>query len=101
MVQQGIDEEIINQKLENELTNLDSTFHIGKESIDVEEEREFLSSYISSSTRRVLKFVRKNENDDSPALINQIRMCHSVISIILLECELNHFSNILNILIIN
>ena len=82
MAQQGIDEEIINQKLKNELTNLDSTFDIGKEPIDVEEERKFLSSYISSIIRRALKFVRKNENDDSPALINQIRMCHSVISIV-------------------
>ena len=31
MVQQGIYEEIINQKLKNELMDLDSTFDIGKE----------------------------------------------------------------------
>jgi hypothetical protein len=45
MVQQGIYEEIINQKLKNELMDLDSTFNIGKEPIDVEEARKILSSY--------------------------------------------------------
>ena len=64
MVQQGIYEEIINQRLKNELTNLDRTFDIGKEPIDVEEARKFLSSYISSVTRKALKFVRENENND-------------------------------------
>ena len=73
MVQQGIYEEIINQKLKNELMDLDGTFDIGKEPIDVEEARKILSSYISSVTRRALKFVRENENDDRTALSNQIR----------------------------
>ena len=94
MVQQGIYEEIINQKLKNELTNLDSTFDIGKEPIDVEEARKILSSYISSVTRRALKFVRENENDDRTALSNQIRMCNSIISILSKELDEEEFSSL-------
>ena len=94
MVQQGIYEEIINRKLKNELTNLDSTFNIGKEPIDVEEARKILASYISSVTRRALKFVRENENDDSTALGNQIKMCNSIISILSKELDEEEFSSL-------
>ena len=78
---------IINQKLKNELTNLDSTFNIGKEPIDVEEAWKILLSYISSVTRRALKFLGENENDDRTALSNQIRTCNSIISIMSQELD--------------
>jgi HKD family nuclease len=83
MLKQGIYEEIINQKLKDKLTALDiNTYHIGKERIDVEEARKLLSSYISVVTRKALKFVRDNESDDRQALINQIRTCNEIISIL-------------------
>ncbi|MBT2729816.1 DUF3427 domain-containing protein [Bacillus sp. ISL-75] len=83
MLKQGIYEEIINQKLKDKLTGLDiNTYHIGKERIDVEEARKLLSSYISLVTRKALKFVRDNESDDQQALINQIRTCNEIISIL-------------------
>jgi superfamily II DNA or RNA helicase len=82
MLKQGIYEEIITQKLKNELTDLDiETFDIGKEQIDVEEARKLLSSYISLVTRRALKFVREKDNQNShQALINQIRTCNEIIT---------------------
>ncbi|MEH7119001.1 DUF3427 domain-containing protein [Neobacillus vireti] len=83
MLKQGIYEEIINQKLKDELAGLDiNTYEIEKERIDVEEARKLLSSYISIVTRKALKFVRDNESDDQQALINQIRTCNEIISIL-------------------
>ena len=43
MMKQGIYEQIINQKLKNELADLDHTYEIGKEPLDVEEARKMLS----------------------------------------------------------
>jgi superfamily II DNA or RNA helicase/HKD family nuclease len=81
MVKQGIYEEIINKKLKDQLNGLDLTiFDIGKEQIDVEEARKLLSSYISLVTRKALKFIRENENDDQQALIIQIQTCNEIIS---------------------
>ena len=79
---QGIYEQIINQKLKNELRIFDTTYEIGTEPIDVEEARKVLSSYISQVTRRALKFVRKNESDDKAALLLQIKTCNSIIAIL-------------------
>lgn len=78
---QGIYEEIINQKLKHELSGLDTnTFEIGTEPIDVEEARKILSSYISLVTRKALKFVRDDVTDDQQALTNQIQLCNEIIS---------------------
>ena len=78
---EGIYEEIINQKLKNELLGLElDSYEIGKERLDVEEARKVLSTYISSVTRRALKYVRDNESDDHLALINQIQTCNEVIA---------------------
>lgn len=77
---EGIYEEIINQKLKNELLDLKPDFYdIGKERLDVEEARKVLSSYISFVTRRALKYVRDNESDDQLALFNQIQTCNEII----------------------
>ncbi len=80
MLKLGIYEEIINEKLRNQLTSLDSEdYDIEKERVDVEEARKLLSSYISDVARKALKYVRDNESDDHLALINQIRTCNEII----------------------
>ena len=95
MLKQGIYEEIINQKLKNELNQLsDESFDVGKEQIDVEEARKLLSSYISFVTRKALKFVRENENDDRQALINQIRTCNEIINILSEHLDEEEFSEL-------
>jgi superfamily II DNA or RNA helicase len=80
MLKQGIYEEIINQKLKEQITELDNTYDIGKEHLDVEEARKLLSSYISLVTRKALKFARDNETNDQQALINQIQTCNDIIT---------------------
>lgn len=83
MIKEGIYEEIINHKLKNEIAKLDiDSYEIGKEKIDTEEARKILSTYITAVTRRALKFVRDNENDDRQALINQIHTCNEVITLL-------------------
>nr|WP_221301841.1 DEAD/DEAH box helicase [Texcoconibacillus texcoconensis] len=54
-------------------------FEINKESLDVEEARKMLSSYISTITRRALKYVRDHVTDDKEALLEQIETCNSII----------------------
>ena len=77
MLKQGIYEEIITQKLKKDLTSLNlDDYEIGKEPIDVEEARKLLSSYISSVTRRALKYTRDNNSNDQEALLGQIRTCN-------------------------
>jgi HKD family nuclease len=83
MLKQGIYEEIISQKLNTELKELDlDTYELGKEKLDVEEARKILSSYISHITRRALKFLRDNEKDDTEALLEQIKVCNDIISLL-------------------
>lgn len=82
-MKQGIYEEIINTKLKTELATLDiDNYEVEKESLDPEEARKLLSSYISAVTRRALKFVRDNESDDRQALLDQIRTCNDVITVL-------------------
>ncbi len=81
MLKEGIYEEIINNKLKNELTRIGlDNYDIEKESIDVEEARKILSSYISNVTRKALKYIRDDKSDDREALLNQIRTCNEIIS---------------------
>ncbi|MEH7380440.1 DUF3427 domain-containing protein [Bacillus sp. JJ1533] len=83
MLKQGIYEEIISQKLKKDLANLDiEKYDIGKEPIDTEEARKLLSSYISTVTRRALKFVRDSQSDDQQALLEQIRTCNEIITVL-------------------
>ena len=93
MVKQGIYEEIINQKLKDELTHLDY-YEIGKEAIDVEEARKILSAYISAVTRRALRYVRENEDDDKTALSHQIKTCNSIISMLSHELSEEEFDTL-------
>jgi hypothetical protein len=83
MLKEGIYEEVINQHLKRELDKLGlDTYAVEKENLDVEEARKILSSYISTITRKALKFVGDNESDDREALLSQIHTCNNVISIL-------------------
>lgn len=93
-MKQGIYEQIINQKLKHDLSNLDESFDIGKEPLDVEEARKLLAAYISAVTRRALRFVRENETDDKVALLHQIQTCNSIISILSQELNEEEFKSL-------
>lgn len=84
MLKEGLYEEIINQKIKKDLSTFNlNTYEIGKERMDAEEARKLLSSYISAVTRRALKFIReKNESDNSQSILDQIKTCNEIISIL-------------------
>ena len=83
MVKEGIYEEIINEKLREELIQLEQKgYLIEKEAMDVEEARKILATYISSITRKALKFIRENKGDGKEALLDQIRTCNDIILIL-------------------
>lgn len=83
MLKEGIYEDIINYKLKKELASFDlDSYEIGKESIDVEEARKILSSYVTSVTRKALKYIRDFKSDDQEALLGQIRTCNEIISVL-------------------
>ena len=93
MLKQGIYEQIINQKLKNELGTFDTTYEIGTEPIDVEEARKMLYR-IFPGNRRALKFVRENESDDKIALFKQIKTCNSIIAILSQELDEHEFRSL-------
>lgn len=79
-MKQGLYEQLINKLTKDQLSALDpSLFQIGKESLDSEEARKLLSTYISAITRRALKIVREQADDDE-AVLAQVRTCNEIIS---------------------
>ncbi len=81
LFREGLYEEVISQKLRENLTLIErEEFDIGTEPIEVEEARKKLSAYISYVTRRALKLARDTESDDREALLRQIRVCNEIIS---------------------
>lgn len=81
LLPEGIYEQIINQKLKNELEAM-TDFQICTEKLDVEEARKVLANYISSVTRKALNYVRDDEKNDREALLKQIKTCNEVITIL-------------------
>ncbi|GAE34079.1 DUF3427 domain-containing protein [Halalkalibacter akibai] len=95
MLKQGIYEEIITKKLNSELTELNShTYELGKEKLDVEEAKKLLSNYISHITRRALAFIRDNEKNDANALLDQIRVCNEIVSLLSLKLDDEEFRSL-------
>lgn len=81
MLKQGIYEQIINQDLKQKLQQLNiNQYLIEKESLDVEEAKTILSTYISSIIKKALRFIREsNKKDDKEALLSQIKVCNELI----------------------
>lgn len=82
MIHQGIYEQIINEEIKERLKALDiDRYLIEKEPIDVEEAKTLLSNYISSATKKALRFVREKNNklEDKDALVSQIKVCNEII----------------------
>jgi len=95
-LKQGIYEEIINDKIKNELSELpNDEYIIEKESLDVEEAKKALASYISTVTRRALNYVRDEEKSDSKeALLKQIQTCNSIIQTLSYHLDEEEFQSL-------
>src|SRR5699024_8000182 len=95
LLKEGIYEEMINQQLKEDLHELDKEeFDIETENLDVEEARKFLSTYISTVTRKALKYVRDEESDHKEALLKQIDTCNQIISTLSRELDDEEFSKL-------
>lgn len=81
MLKQGIYEQLITQELNQKLKTLNiDQYLIEKESLDVEEAKTILSSYISAVIKKALRFIRENnKKDDKEALLSQIKACNEII----------------------
>ncbi|RKQ34702.1 DEAD/DEAH box helicase [Oceanobacillus halophilus] len=94
-MKKGIYEEIINKKMKKELELIDANeFQLEKESLDVEEARKYLSSYISNVTRKALQYVRDKESDDKEALIKQIEACNELITTLSYQLDEDEFKRL-------
>lgn len=96
LLKEGIYEDIITKKIKDDLLLIqEDTFDIGKETLDVEEARKILSTYISIVTRKALKFIRENDaDDDHIALLNQIKTCNSIIELLSHKLDEDEFDSL-------
>jgi len=79
-MRQGLYEQLINTLTKTKLAALDpAQYQIGIEPIDPEEARKLLSTYIAAVTRRALKIVRE-QSDDDEAVLAQVRTCNDIIA---------------------
>lgn len=81
LLEDGIYEEIITKEMRQALVNLeDGNYDIEIETLDVEESRKKLASYISYITRKALSYVRdKRSGNDKEVLMQQIQLCNTII----------------------
>lgn len=81
MFEEGIYEEIITKDMKQALAKLDyNIFDVETESLDVEEAKKKLASYISRVTRKALSYIRDGDKkDDKLALMRQIQACNDII----------------------
>lgn len=81
----GIYEEIINNKILKEINN--EELIIGKEKLDSEDAKTFLTQYIAEITKTALKCVRDGITESQEYLLKQVELCNDIIE--LLKQKLN------------
>ncbi len=84
MINDGIYEQIINTKIQGELDQLDlQQYDIDLEKLDADDARKVLTIYVSYILQKGLHYVRDNygttKEQETQALISQIRLCNEVI----------------------
>lgn len=81
----GIYEEIINNKILKEISN--EELIIGKEKLDSEDAKTFLTQYIAEITKTALKCIRDEITEPQECLLKQVELCNDIIE--LLKQKLN------------
>ncbi|MBQ8165606.1 MAG: NgoFVII family restriction endonuclease [Lachnospiraceae bacterium] len=82
MINDGIYEQIVNEKLQKELNQLDlSKYDIDLDKIDADDARKILTIYISYILQKGMRYVRDNYgvSKEQDALVAQIRLCNEII----------------------
>ncbi len=91
-MQNGIYEEIINNKILKELSN--EELIIGKEKLDSEDAKTFLTQYIAEITRTALKCVRDDLTEQQDYLLKQIELCNDIIELLKQKLNANEFEDL-------
>lgn len=97
MLKEGLYEELISEKLKDELAVLEEgNYDVSKDKLDVEEARKRLSNYISNVTRKALRYIREDfsANESKEALLKQIRTCNEIIEILAQNLDDNEFEKL-------
>lgn len=95
MLNYGIYEEVINNKLKKQLNEIDNELvEVTKDKLDVEEARKVLSTYISSVTRKALNYVRDQNSKDKEALLDQINVCNEIIETLSKQLDDEEFTKL-------
>lgn len=82
MINEGIYEQIINMKLQNELKQIDLVqYDIDLERLDINDARKVLTIYLSTVLKKAFMYLRDEfgSNKEKKALVAQIRLCNSII----------------------
>ena len=82
MINDGIYEQIVNTKLQSELSQLDlDKYDIDLEQLDADDARKVLTIYISYVLQKGLRYLREEYSADEKkeALISQIKLCNEII----------------------
>lgn len=88
----GIYEEIINNKILKELNNEDLI--IGKEKLDSEDAKTFLTQYIAEITKTALKYVRDEITEPQEYLLKQVELCNDIIELLKQKLNENEFEDL-------
>ena len=86
-MQNGIYEEIINNKIFKELN--DEGLIVGKEKLDSIEAKKYLTQYIEEITRTALEYLREEGAESQEYLLKQVQLCNEIIELLKQKKDLN------------
>ncbi|WP_040285941.1 DUF3427 domain-containing protein [Sporosarcina koreensis] len=93
-MQEGLYEQLINERVKQELASLSSdAFAIEKESLEEAEARVVLASYVSAVTKIALSHIREG-GDRNEALLRQIQTCNEVIDVLQRQLDDTEFADL-------
>lgn len=88
----GIYEEIINNRILKEINNEDLI--IGKEKLDSEDAKSYLTQYIAEITKTALKYVRDEITEPQEYLLKQVELCNDIIELLKQKLNENEFEEL-------
>ncbi len=83
MIADGIYEQIVNSKLQNEIEQLEiSRYDIELEKLDADDAKKVLTIYISYIIQKAFRYIREGfpSNKDKEAVVAQIKLCNDIIA---------------------
>lgn len=91
-MQNGIYEEIINNKVFKELN--DEGLIVGKEKLDSLEAKKYLTQYIEEITRTALEYLREEGAESQEYLLKQVQLCNEIIELLKQKLKEDEFEEL-------